>query len=155
MPLPPDIISVSLFLCERTLQESNGILSAIRILDIFWVPGVPAEASNEKEKVPVIKMFGCALIKGKPGRHDHSIEFRVQNEGSDKFDNIGSPVILPVAQIPPGLEKFPAGGSINIELHVAVKTYGTSYLCLFLDGEEATRTPFTILPPQEPSKPVD
>lgn len=129
------------------------MLSAIRIVDVFWVPRVPTEGSGENP--PVIKINGCALIKGVAGTafREHSIQFKVQNEKSeDPYILLGDAVRLPVREVTPGLEMVPLGGSVNLEIHVAVKAYGTSYLCLFIDGEEAIRTPFTILPPQESEK---
>jgi hypothetical protein len=95
-------------------------------------------------------MFGCALIKSKPrtAEHDHSFEFRVFNEKSEKQELIPSPPVkLPVREILPGTEDFPVSGSINIEINIAVKSYGTRYLCLLIDGQEASRTPFTVSPP--------
>jgi hypothetical protein len=108
------------------------------------------EANGSNEKLPTVRMYGCALIKGRPGalEHEHSFEFKVYNDKSEKQELIlGPPLKLPVREILPGMENFPTGGTINLEIHIAVKSYGTSYLCLFIDWEESPRTPFTLSPP--------
>ena len=40
--LPPYLISVSALICERILHERDKVLSAIRIVDIFYVPELPS-----------------------------------------------------------------------------------------------------------------
>lgn len=34
-PMPNDFLSINLLLCERVLTEADGVLSAIRIVDVF------------------------------------------------------------------------------------------------------------------------
>ena len=46
MPLPSTLISASLVVCERILQEADNTVSLIRVVDIFEVPalgGLPVE----------------------------------------------------------------------------------------------------------------
>jgi hypothetical protein len=37
-PLPPFMLSATAFACERLLQEADGVISAIRIVDVFYAP---------------------------------------------------------------------------------------------------------------------
>ena len=41
-------------------------------------------------------------------------------------------------------EDIPGGAIVAIQLNIVVKSYGTCYVCVHLDGEEVIRAPFTI-----------
>jgi len=144
MPIPSFIISVNLFVCERTLVEADGVLSAIRLIDIFFVPGerpigVPEEA------MPLVQAYGCALLKTKPGYvGEHSLQMKILNTIGE-MTSTGDPATVKLFS-KLGMEEVPGGVSIAIQLNIGVKRFGTCYLCLFLDGEEIARSPFTLLP---------
>jgi hypothetical protein len=144
MPIPSFIISVNLFVCERTLVEADGVLSAIRLIDIFFVPRERPVGVSE-EVLPLVQAYGCALLKTKPGYvGQHALEMKTLNTVGE-MTSTGDPTIAKIFS-KPGMEDVPGGISIAIQLNIAVKRFGTCYLCLFLDGEEIARSPFTLLP---------
>jgi hypothetical protein len=147
MKLPEGVISISLFLCEKTLMEQDSVLSAIRIVDVFPVRGV----TTEKSAPPLIRIFGCALVKAKPGPpFQFKARFQVADEAGHVVD-IGPPMDLPIGNKNQD-QSLPMGGSIAIELNIEARTFGTSYLCFCLDEAEVSRTPFTIVPLPEPKQ---
>jgi hypothetical protein len=65
MPMPPYVISANVLICERALTESDGVVSAIRMIDIFYVserpPDLPAEVVVSRAQA-----FGCVTINQPP-----------------------------------------------------------------------------------------
>lgn len=143
MPLPPHIINVSAFLCEKTLREPDGVLSAIRIVDLFRVGvGLPPGVILPEGVLPHIQAFGCVLIKSKPGRYEHIVQLKIENTVGEISD-AGEPLTLLMAN-KPGMEDLPSGVAIQAEINIGVKRYGTCYFLVYIEGDEAARIPFTI-----------
>ena len=145
MPLPPYIISASAFLCERILQEADGVLSAIRIVDVFYCPEIPADAP---EGAVVLAQPHClVMLKAQPGyREQHSIGFKLLT-AKGELKPLGDTVTTDFAITKLGLgDDVPGGASVTIKLNIGVKNFGTCYVCVYVDGEEITRVPFTLLP---------
>jgi hypothetical protein len=145
MPMPPYLISASLVLCEKVLIEQEGVPSAIRMIDIFYVSPVPPGVTlppgmTEDNCMPLIQAYALLLLKAKTGHlEEHDLEFRLIN-------TLGETSTVSVAR---GGFKSPiadatTGLTVNAQISIAVKKYGTCYLCVLLDGEEIIRTPFTL-----------
>jgi hypothetical protein len=101
MPLPPYLISVSLLVCERVLREMDGVLSAIRVVDIFYVPQKPPEIPAEM--LPMVQAYAFAslwAIAGYQGKHSLSVRMtvrrftRLTNAFSKKIENHAAAVAL-------------------------------------------------------------
>jgi hypothetical protein len=142
MPLPPFLFSVSAFLCERILHEADGVLSAIRIVDVFYVE-LPTNAPEGA--VALIQPHCLVIFKTQPGHHgEHSMAFKMLNTKGE-LTSIGEAMRTDFGARS-GLGKdIPGGANVAIQLNVAVKNYGTCYLCVYFDDEEIARVPFTIL----------
>jgi hypothetical protein len=146
MPLSPNIINVSVFLCERLMTEQDGVVSAIRLVDLFYVATPPTEApdSPDIKIVPILQAFVCAIIKGHPGiDEEHQLEFKIINTVGELKDCGGQfPIRLTSLKGP----DLPSGVTIGAGLQVAVQRFGNCFLCVYLDGEEVARTTFTVAP---------
>jgi hypothetical protein len=142
MPLPSFLISVNAFLCERTLIEADGVFSAIRIVDVFLAP---EQAANvPEEALPLVQAYGCVIIKAVPRHHEeHTIELKMIDTAGE-IKELGEPTKARAAA-KAGMEDIPAGITISVQLNIRVKRLGTCYLCLYIDGQEVARTPFTLL----------
>ncbi len=58
---------------------------------------------------------------------------------------LGDPMEFDAAERPPGLADAGfSGANIAMQLNIRVQNFGTSYLCIYLDGEEIAQTPFTL-----------
>jgi hypothetical protein len=142
MPLHSYLISASALLCERILNEKDEVLSAIRIVDIFNVPEVPAEAPTGS--LPLVQAYCLVIIKTQSGYHgQHLIQIKLLNMKGE-LSNLGEAANTDVAARPGMGDDVPGGATIAFQLNIAVKNYGTCYVCVYLDGEEIARAPFTL-----------
>lgn len=142
MPIPSYLISVSAILCEKVLHEADSVTSAIRIVDIFSVPEQPIAVA--KDLLPWVQFYALVAIRVEPG-HDkeHELEIKILNTAGE-LNALGPPTHINKMVSPLGPD-IPGGVTINIQVNIAVKRFGTCFLCVYLDGEEVTRTPFTLL----------
>jgi|SRR5580698_3997335 hypothetical protein len=136
---------VSAFLCEKILQEKDGINTAIRIVDIF---NIAADAPPDAG----VHFFGFVSLKTAPVP-DSKVTIRVAI-----VSPIGTREYLPDAPDQPyslsvfeGDPTVPTGLMLVFEINIIPKNLGTGYLEIEADGEVAVRLPFTIrrLPPAQ------
>lgn len=131
---------VSAFICERVLQEEGGIVSAIRIVDVFFVPeGAPEDtpisfyvvASLKTVPVPDSEVtVGITLVRT-TGEHEQLAQ--PQKYHLLSYNNDPS---------------IPGGFNLLMQLNVKPKNMGTCYVEIEVDGT-VVRIPFTFRrPPQ-------
>jgi uncharacterized protein DUF6941 len=53
------------FICERVLEEKDGVLSAIRMVDTFWIPDVPKDGQNLGLELSAVVMLKSGDVTGK------------------------------------------------------------------------------------------
>jgi len=146
-PVPPYLIAVSAFICERVLVEKDDVISAIRIVEIFYVPELPTNAPEDA--VALIQAWCIVILKALPGHYEkHVIELKLLN-ALGALTSIGSEEADFSTR--PELGSVPTGASLALQLNIGVKNYGNCSVCIYLDGEEIARAPFTIQK-QQPSK---
>jgi hypothetical protein len=146
MPVPPYLVSVNLLVCERVLLEADNVPSAIRIVDIFYVPEKPANMPDDA--VQLVQAYVMAVIRAVQGHRDqHKIRLRMIN-------TVGEVSTLaefhPTFESKAGLEATPPSVNMVAQLNLAVKRFGTSFIVLDIDNEEVARVPITLL--QKPSE---
>lgn len=141
MPLPEFILTANILVCERLLLEQDGIASAIRVVDIFYV-GLPENLPADS--VPMIQTYAWMQLKSEPGHSGkHGVQIRLINTVGESSVIVEKPDATFEAK--PGLEELPRAISLVVQLNLAVKRFGTCYVCVDVDGEEVARTPFTLL----------
>ena len=132
---------VSAFICERVLMEADGVTSAIRIVDIFFVPeGAPEEA--------IVPFYLIVLLKTVPVP-DEEIRIgvtliRANGERERLPDPPGQPFKL---QLFSGDPSIPGGFSLILHANIKPRNMGTCFLEIDVDGEPVTRVPFTLRRP--------
>lgn len=147
MPLPANIIAVSAFICEKLLRETDGVLTAVRLVDLFFVPELPTSMPDEATfPGPFISAVAVVSIKSAPGdTSEHLIEMKIMKpDGETKVLGEPTPGRFESrlgSRVPGGLT---AAVQMNLNLRRAM--IGQHYLCVSVDGEEVTRVPFTLLP---------
>jgi hypothetical protein len=142
MPFKP--LSVAALVCERILQEGDTVFSAIRIVDLFYVP--PNAPAGSAKIVYVLVMLKTTVSNAK---HRISIVHEPPNgpatevgsqEGYQFTSNISD-------------ESVPVGFSVAIELSVALQLLGTHNVRVLVDGDEVGRAYFTFMQrPETPAK---
>jgi hypothetical protein len=130
---------VSAFICERVLREEGGITSAIRIVDIFFVPEDAPEyfavsfwvvISLKTMPVPDVEVnVGTSLIRtsGERERLAEPTAYRLLSYNNDP--------------------SIPGGFNLLMQLTVKPKNMGTCYVEVDIDGEALVRVPFTLRRP--------
>ncbi len=141
---PPSLINTSLFICERTLSEKDGVPSFIRNVDLFFVAEVP---EVPPEKRPLI-MTVVAILKFISGDvSDYAAQINLIRPNGENTALVHAPkVSLKTRKYP----ELPGGFNVIQQVAIAPTQLGTHYLALLLNGEEVARTPFTLAPPPKP-----
>jgi hypothetical protein len=138
MPLPDFLISANMFVCERVLHEQDGIQSAIRIVDVFYIRG---EINPPDKVIPIVQTNALAIVKSKPGHmEEHELEVTVTNTAGETT-SVGKQQVNFTGRFP----DLPGGVTMALQLNVGVRRLGTCYLALLIDGEQVCRTAFTLM----------
>jgi hypothetical protein len=142
MPDKP-LISAA-FLCERILRETDQVLSAIRIVDTFYVT-VPATLSSDVKptlEATVFLSFSRASASGAEKHrgtfHLHKPSATGPGENPFEFDIVFNDE--PVARC-----------NVIVSLASEIAEYGLYRIDVFVDGEPRTSIPFRLLERVEPA----
>jgi hypothetical protein len=138
-PLQP--LSADLIICEKLLTEGDGAMSAIRMVDVFFVP--PLDQAPPNVGVP---MCVLATIKTSPEDiAEHSLELRLVRPS-------GATVTIGERFQGPPNTKFKDGlraYNLIAQIGVIPKELGIHYFTLLYDDKEMRREPFTLRPLSE------
>ena len=135
-PMPPDVTSVALVICEKVLTEESHVCSAIRVADVFEVTEGPIVA------------HALLVIKTEPtadANREHSLEVRLFNpQGVARRISRENEIVKYFSSIPdPGVH---GGITVAIDLNFSGHPVGTYMLRVWLDGEEVSKAPIMLLP---------
>ena len=140
MPLPSYVLSANSLICQQVLREVDGVPSAIRIVDIFYVPQSPPDFPDI---LPRVQVYSIVVIKAVPGyRGTHSLHCRLINAVGESTTVAHSEVSFASN---PGLEEAPPNVLITGELNFIVRHFGLCYFCVDIDGEEIARSPIMLV----------
>jgi hypothetical protein len=140
------LISAKILICEKALQEPDGVISAIRMVDVFYFTP-RAALPIDQQAVAMVMVASGQVVVGDEAEHD--LEFYlVRPDGERKL--LGDPTKMPFKSTIPGA---PAGFAMIANIGVVPKQMGTHYFALLFDNEEVARAPFTLVErKQEPSE---
>lgn len=140
----PDLDSVNLIVCERVLAELDSVVSAIRIVDLFWVGEAPPDVPIERTAVK-ISFLGMARFKLGAPTIKCSFQFKlIRPNGEESL--LLDPFELEVG---PTVDGTPAAVTHMINVGVVPRVLGLHYAAFIFDGVEIARTSFTLLRPVE------
>ena len=139
--MPEGLVYSLVAIAERFLVEQDQVLSAIRLVDVFFVdpapPGIPAETLAVMINLLVITKFSRGV------KSEHTIQVKLlRPSGAQK--PIGESRAV---QIDSG-EKYPtapSGFNGVFQIPVLTTEMGTHYLIVEVDDEEIARAPFTFV----------
>ncbi len=151
MPNTKPLVCVAC-VCEKVLYERDGVLSAIRIVDVLYVPAQnrPSDLSDVALSVPGVSLNILVSLKSGDLKGTSDIGLRMRSPS-------GRIVELP--------QKFPVtfiGGEQGVNLHVVfvleTKTkgeFGLFWFDVYWSGEVLTSIPFKLVegPPPSASAP--
>jgi hypothetical protein len=125
-------------LCERVLEEKDGVLSAIRMVDRIMVQGV-APPGVELPPMPAIPIQLVVLVSFKNGAARGSRRLSVQPRTPSGFKLAGPAVPL----------LFEGDDDRGVNLHLTVQLQaqeeGVYWFDVLLDDELITRMPLRVL----------
>lgn len=131
MPFTPT--SLAVLVCEKILTEIDGVLTAVRIVDVFSV--LP-----EVKQVPVRVLI---VLKAYPSNEVYRLALEHQPPHGPAVQ-IGTQEIH--FQSHPAGPTIPTGLNIQIEIGVDAQVLGTHIIRAVVDGNEVATTQFTLLP---------
>ncbi|MCU1326635.1 MAG: hypothetical protein JWN34_2005 [Bryobacterales bacterium] len=146
MPLrliPKYLMSVNLLICEKVLQEGDGVLSAIRIVDVF---DVPADANGKPKQPGVVRMYACVFLRGMPGNHQGKLDLALKGPSGASKSIADFPIAL---ETPADMPDSHPGATFNIQLNLIPTFFGNQTLIVSVDGVEVAKTVFSIRPSRE------
>jgi hypothetical protein len=135
------VVTASVFVCERALQEKDDVISAIRIVDIFQLPPmVPQSANLPPYAIPLV---GVAFFRtAQPDSAVHAFQFQlVRPSGAAAL--VQQPFLTPLALRAGGA---PAGANLVVPINVLVKEFGVHELFALCDGVAIASASFTLAP---------
>jgi hypothetical protein len=143
--MPKGLISVSALLCERVLTETDKVMSAIRIVDILFVP-----PKSQDEYKPVLANLLLIARFEPDGAEEHTVEVRLLRPDGE-LQSFGDPRIVSLEPSPyPGT---PIGINLVAQMWVTPHQTGIHYIVAYVDGEEVTRVPYSII--ERPAQAVE
>jgi hypothetical protein len=147
--MPVDPLACTLLLCERVLNEADGVISAVRLAELFFVPevlGAPDQA--------VVLMHVFINCKFPPEDNSkHAISLRLTRpDGSEKDVDFGMPMEVSLAEIPIKIPLVPKAFNFILPWGVKATHMGIHRATLFVDGKETVSTIFTLARPVRETK---
>lgn len=122
-------------LCENIVEDSNGMLSAVRMLDTI---SIAVQHPNEVSKASPANIGGNLLLSFKTGesRGNHRLKVELVYPNGRK-----KPAFSQVAKFPKE-----AYGGVNIKAKVGIGVFesGLYWFDVLLDGKRVTRVPLNI-----------
>ncbi len=135
-----DPISTIILVCANVLNEVDGVLSAIRIVDVFVTEPQP-EIPVDKQAVLMRVLVMCKFMPEDSGEHVLELHL-IRPDGS--VSQVGSPFkgsCAPSSKY----EATPGGINLVAEIGVVPKQMGTHYFAVMVDGKERGRAPVTLV----------
>lgn len=139
--------------CERAIEDKEGVLSLIRVVDKFSVmPLVPRDASSGPipEQMPPVPLHITMVLMLKSGNAsgNHEVQFLIE-------DPSGETKALPEAPVPVLLTEG-GGTNLTVALQLDVHHTGMFWVHVLVDGRELTEMPLDVViqwPLQEAVRP--
>jgi hypothetical protein len=137
-------LSAYVLICEKLLQEESGIVSLIRVVDLFYVAPLIENVPEERQAITIDVLGHFVLPSEDDGTHVAILELiRPSGERTEilRHDNLLRP-----PDAPKKAPEAPSGYNVGVELRLRTKEHGTHRIVLSVDDAEAAQTFFTLLP---------
>jgi hypothetical protein len=126
-------------LCERVLQESDGTLSAVRIVDQLTYQAIPRDSPPDAEVVPApMRLALLLMVKDPAGSGDHALQI-VARPPSGEPSEVGAQSV----QVALGQGQV-AGANVVVNLVLALKEEGLHWFDIHLDNALLTSVPLHV-----------
>lgn len=132
MPNKTPFVSAA-FVCERVLQEQDGVLTAVRIVDTFTM----SSPEDGPQMVPIgVELTLLVMLKSGDVQGSSHVELRLRFP-SGKIQELGKHAIT--------LKGGEHGANIIAKLRVPIKEYGLHWFEVYWDSHALTSVPLRLL----------
>src|SRR5260370_21787037 len=130
---------VTALICEHILEETSGVISAIRIVDIFQVPdGAPPQGA-------VVHFWVLVTLKTvRVQQEEFRVGLTLVYTSAEREKMATQPGPLKLFRRFADDPSMPGGLTVKIQMNVTPKKMGTHYIEVDVDGELVTTVPFTM-----------
>ena len=142
---------VAALICERALQEKDGVISLIRLVDTVNTTFTPSSEEEAAKPTPAIPLALSLFIsfRAGPARGKREIVVHLYDpDGAQKFQTGPYPMVFTSAE---------QGHNLNIKMSLALKNPGVYWIDVVIDGRVVTRLPLTVTltirPPEQTEQP--
>ena len=132
---PKPHVSVACF-CETLLEDKDGTLSAIRIVDTYTLPTDAMDVPPDV--IPAIVVTGLVALKSGEVTGPHTVRLVLENPlgvRTDLSPKEGWPVVLKGGH---------SGVNLKIRFPLGVKNFGQCWFDVVFDDEVLTRMPLRL-----------
>jgi hypothetical protein len=138
MPEPLKILSAVILVCERFLHEVDAVFSAVRMVDVSYVPpNLPKNAVVEVNVLVIIKSLERGSV---------ALGMKFINPNGEEHRLQGIMERLELTSRFPDEPAIPGGVTLGLHVNMRPEPLGTHYLVVELDGVEAARAAITFKP---------
>lgn len=127
------------FFCEKVIEEKDGVVSCMRIVDTINLslpPDAPTNVPSKERPIP-IQLFGLLSFRRNEGRKlKHEVELKTVNQSGEE-KNLGKHAIKF------GKEKISIANLI-LRPHFLVTEPGVIWTEVFMNGELKMRMPLQV-----------
>lgn len=123
-------------LCEKILEERDGVMTAVRLVDTFFVATPPGSAPDAK---PVIVVTGLIALKSGDVTGTHAIRLVLENTRGARTE------VSPEGGWPVVFKGGEHGVQIRMDFQFTIENYGLAWFdVIFDDGDVLTRIPIRL-----------
>ena len=143
MANPKPFVQIAAF-CENLLEEADGAMTPVRIIDTYWVPPLPEGLPDGMR--PIVLVKGIIALKSGDVTGPHAVSLEMENTQGVRTKlspEEGWPVVFNGGE---------HGVNLKINFPLGVKNFGLCWFDVFFDGELVTRIPLRLregAPPTE------
>jgi hypothetical protein len=139
-----DPLACTLLLCEKVLNEADGVISTVRLIEMFFVPET---STPPDQSVVLMQVFiNCKFPPGDDSKHAISLRL-TRPDGSEKDVDFGMPMEVSLAEIPVKIPLAPKAFNFILPWGVKATHMGVHRVTLFVDGKENVSAIFTLVRP--------
>jgi hypothetical protein len=139
--MPPGVTNFTLLICERALTEKDDAVSAIRLVDIFFVDPDTA-IPEERRAVSLTVIVQMSVEVGHTDTHEVALRVKRPNGEESWLAKATTPPPPEPARYPDA----PTGFTIKVPFSIVPRAFGTHYVTAALDGQDVASVPFTLVP---------
>ncbi len=137
-------------ICEKVLRETDSVISAIRIVDTFYLS--PPTASVKKQVLVFVLLISVRRmhLETPPLKHEIKLVLHTPSGQRPEVETVDGDVrmmddpIIPFVFEAPERDQ-PASMNVVAQMITPIQEYGGYVFDVFLDGELASQVPFRVL----------